>query len=113
MMLLEKHHTTLGGDILPVQRVDIPALCSPGMLAPFPLLVLFDLSSGVLANAWFISIGADDDKLPFLLLGPGVWETASPTLALDEAACGCSTALGGVIAPGVARDGLFSHAWEG
>ena len=88
MMLLEKHRTTLGGDILPVQRVDIPALCSPGMLAPFPLLELFDLSGGVLANAWFIGVGADDDKLPFLLLGPGVWETASPTFALDEAARG-------------------------
>ena len=114
MMLLEKHRKMLGGDILPVPRVDIPALCSPGMLAPFPLLELFDLSGGVLANAWFISVGTDDDELPFLLLGPGVWETASPTLALDEAARGRSTALGGFIATGVARDaGLFGHAWEG
>ncbi len=65
MMLLEKQHTMLGGDILPVQRVDIPALFSPGMLVPFPLLELFDLSGGVLTNAWFIGVGADDDKLPF------------------------------------------------
>ncbi len=109
-MLLEKNHTTLGGDILPVQRVDIPALCSPGMLAPFPLLELFDLSGSVLSNAWFIGVGADDDELPFLPLGPGVWETASPTLALDEAARGQYTDLGRVIAPGVACDGLFCHA---
>ena len=113
MMLLEKHRTTLGGDILPVQCVDIPALCSPGMLAPFPLLELFDLSGGVLANAWFIGVGADDDKLPFLLLGPGVWETATPILVLDEAAHGRYTALCGVIATGVARNGLFGHTWEG
>jgi hypothetical protein len=66
MMLLEKNRTTLGGDILPVQRVDIPALCSPGMLVPFPLLELFDLSGRVLANAWFIGVGADDDELPLL-----------------------------------------------
>ena len=88
MMLLEKHRTTLGEDIFPVQRVDIPVLSSPGMLAPFPLLERFDFSGGMLANAWFIGVGADDDELPFLLLGPGVWETASPTLALDEAARG-------------------------
>ena len=44
---VEKHRTTLGGDILPVQRVDIPALSSPGMLAPFPLLERFDFSGGV------------------------------------------------------------------
>ena len=112
-MLLEKHRTTLGGDILPVQRVDIPALCPPGMLAPFLLLELFDLSGGVLANALFICVGSDDDKPPFLLLGPRVWETVSPTLALDEAAHGRYTALGGVVTTGVARDGLFCHAREG
>ena len=50
---------------------------------------------------------------PFLLLGPWVWEIASPTLTLDEAARGQNTALGGVVAPGVARDGLFCHTREG
>ena len=83
------------------------------MLTPFPLLEILDLSGSVLANAWFIGVGADDHKLPSLLLGPGVWETASPTLGFDEATHGCSTALSGVIATGVARYGLFGHAWKG
>ncbi len=73
MMLLKKHRTTLGGDILPVQRVDILALGSFGVLTPFLLLEILDLSGGVLTNAWFISIWADNHELPFLLLGPGVW----------------------------------------
>jgi hypothetical protein len=68
MMLLKKHRTTFGGDILPVQLVDVLALCSSGMLTPFPLLEILDLSGGVLANAWFISVGADDDKFLSLLL---------------------------------------------
>ena len=73
MMLLKKHRTTLGGDILPVWRVNIFALGSFGVLTPFLLLQILDLSGGVLANAWFISIWADNHKLLFLLLGPGVW----------------------------------------
>ena len=67
----------------------------------------------MLANAWFISVGADDHELPSLLLGPGVWETASPTLAFLEATRGRSTALGRVIATGVRRNGLLGHAWKG
>ena len=73
IMLLKKHHTTLSGDILPIQRVDILALGSFGMLMPSPLLEILDLSGGLLANAWFVSIWADNHVLPFLLLGPRVW----------------------------------------
>jgi hypothetical protein len=50
-MLLKKHRTTLGGDILLVQCVDILGLGSFGVLMPFLLLEILDLSSGVLANA--------------------------------------------------------------
>ncbi len=73
MILLKKHRTMLGGDILPVQHVNILALGSFGVLTPILLLEILDLSGGVLANAWFISIWADNHKLLFLLLGPGVW----------------------------------------
>ena len=70
-MLLKKHRTTLGGDILPVQRVDILALGSFGVLTPFPLLEIIDLSGGVLANAWFISIWQITTNFPFSFLDQG------------------------------------------
>ena len=100
MMLLKKHRSTLLGDVIPGQRVDVLALRTLGSLTPSPLLKVLDLNSSVRANAWFIGVGTDVHVLTLLLFGPRVWQPASPTLAFNEATT--LAALGGIITTGVA-----------
>jgi hypothetical protein len=111
MVLLKKHHSTLLGDVIPGQRVDVLALSTLGSLTSSPLLKVLDLSCSVHANAWFNVVGTDDHVLTLLLFGPGVWQPTSPTLAFNEATT--LAALGGIITTGVALQGLFGYASQG
>ena len=110
-MLLKKHRSTLPGDVISGQRVDVLALRTLGSFTPSPLLKFLDLDRSVRANAGFIGVGTDDHVFTLLLLGPRVWQPASLTLAFDEATT--FAALGGIIATGVALQGLFGHACQG
>jgi hypothetical protein len=97
-VLLKKHLATLGRDIIPINSVEIFALCCLGMLAPPSRLKILDLSCGVFGNAWLVRIGADDDILSFLFLGPSVRLATSKTFAFDETPpSGRIAALGGVV----------------
>ena len=97
VLLKQQHLVTRGKDIIPINRVEIFALCRLGMLAPPSRLKILDLSCSVFVNAWLVCIGADDDKLSLLLPGPRVRQAASKTFALDETPPGRIAALGEIV----------------
>ena len=103
----------LGKNIIPVDRVEVPALGPLGMCTPSLHLKIFDLGCGMLTNAWLISIGAANHILFSFLLRPWVWQAASKTLALDKATCNRLTTLGGVISSSILLKSLFGNTWEG
>jgi len=106
----------LGRDIIPINRVEILALCRLGWLAPPSHLKTPDLSCSVFANAWLVCIVADNDKLSLLFPGPRVSQAASNTFAFDETPPGRITALGGIVPLRIALEsglGNTTFLWPG
>jgi len=112
-VLLKKHLTMLGGDFIPINRVEIFALCRLGRLAPPSRLKILDLSCSVFANAWLGCIEADNNKLSLLLPGPRVSQAASKTFVFDETPPGRITALGGIAPLRIALESGLGNTGKG
>ena len=113
VLLKQQHLVTRGKDIIPINRVEIFALCRLGMLAPPSRLKILDLSCSVFANTWLIRIGADDEELSLLFPGPRVRQAASKTFAFDETPSGCIAALGGIVPLQIAIERGLGHTGKG
>ena len=113
VVLLKKHLTTLGRDIIPIHHVEIFALCRLGRLAPRTLLKILDLSCSMFVNVCLVCIGADNNKLSLHLPGPRVRQAASKTFAFDETPPGRITALGGIVPLRIALERGLGNTGKG